>query len=274
MTVLDTRTLDQLAFPPTLFVQDTPASGLKQEFGHKIFSYLQENGHLEYLDPPQIDAIREEIRDLIEISGETLNLEILAHLIRTRLQLMNALKQNGYDKKTGLLTANEMMEKFSVIAEEEPDEMYSVIMMDLDNFKKLNDTHGHAWADQVLGDFGNRVKSCTKPKDLRYRFGGEEVLVLLKGVPLGKAIIIAERLRSAIASKPFIAEDSSLENGIRTIPYTVSIGVAEGTGRDFYGKSITASILEKADVELRRSKAEGKNKVSAALLDHFKSGII
>lgn len=270
MTLPDTHTPDQLEFPSELFVTDTPASGLKRELGHKIFHYLQESGYLEYLNPPQIDAMRAEIRDLMDLSGETLNLEILARLIGTRLQLMNAIKMNGYDKKTGLLTANEMVEKFREIADEEPDEVYSVIMMDLDDFKKLNDTHGHAWADQVLGDFGSRVKSCTKPKDLRYRFGGEEVLVLLKGVPLEKAILIAERLRSAIASRPFIAEDSSSENGIRTIPYTVSIGVAEGTGKDFSRRDISASIVEKADSELRKSKREGKNKVSAALLDSLK----
>ncbi len=130
----------------------------------------------------------------------------------------------------------------------------SILMMDIDHFKNVNDTFGHAVGDQVLKEFAARVGRNIRGVDLAARYGGEEFVVMMPETPADWALMIGNRLREEIASKPF---DFDLSEG--EINVTVSIGVA--TSKD--GQT-SAQLLEEADKALYEAKASGRNKVVVA----------
>src|SRR3984957_8380677 len=95
----------------------------------------------------------------------------------------------------------------------------SLLMIDVDHFKVVNDTHGHPAGDYVLVMLAQSITSALRTEDLFARYGGEEFLVLCRGVPLDKAAMLAARLRGRIATAAFEYQE-------KPIPVTVSIGVA------------------------------------------------
>ena len=125
-----------------------------------------------------------------------------------------------------------------------------VIMMDIDHFKSVNDTHGHNVGDEILKVFANRIKDNLRSFDLVARLGGEEFVAILPDVSPERAYIVAERLRRAIADEPIIC---SAETGCLDI--TTSIG---GAIINRGGHSIPA-ILERADKCLYDAKHGGRN---------------
>ena len=129
----------------------------------------------------------------------------------------------------------------------------SVMLLDLDHFKLVNDTYGHDAGDEVLKAFAARVKNVTRTGDIVCRLGGEEFIIVLPDTRLDIAEQIAERVRTAVVRTHF-----SIENGARLIPVTVSIGIAD-RGRD----TEPHGLFKRADLALYRSKHEGRNKVSA-----------
>jgi len=130
---------------------------------------------------------------------------------------------------------------------------FSLLALDLDHFKAINDSYGHQTGDQVLQRFVKKCLDAIRPYDGVARVGGEEFMVLLPQVALDAARSIGERIRAAIAGAPF---DSGNGN---PIDVTVSVGVSE-FGRD--GETIDA-ILRKADERLYRAKHQGRNRVVA-----------
>lgn len=124
----------------------------------------------------------------------------------------------------------------------------ALLMIDLDHFKIINDSHGHPVGDRVLIDFVARVKSLLRQPDRLGRFGGEEFVALLPETPLTEARVVAERLRAMIEAK---AEDLP--------PYTVSIGISvsrlDDTGFD--------EIIMRADAALYQAKRAGRNRVES-----------
>ncbi|MDB5523191.1 MAG: putative Diguanylate kinase, domain [Rhizobium sp.] len=130
---------------------------------------------------------------------------------------------------------------------------FSLLSIDLDHFKSINDTHGHQAGDTVLRGFVRKCHDAIRPYDFIARTGGEEFMVSLPGASTETARLIGERVRSAIA-------DSAFEAGIgQSIRITVSIGVSE-FGRD--GDTLDA-FLRVADQRLYRAKHEGRNRVIA-----------
>ncbi|MBN3817374.1 GGDEF domain-containing protein [Paraburkholderia sp. Se-20369] len=130
----------------------------------------------------------------------------------------------------------------------------SLLSLDLDHFKAINDSYGHLAGDQVLQRFAVKCADAIRPYDGFARVGGEEFMVLLPQAALDTAQSIAERIREAIAGTPF-------ETGIgKPIAVTVSVGISE-FGRD--GETIDA-MLRKADERLYRAKHQGRNQVVAA----------
>ncbi|KWI26319.1 GGDEF domain-containing protein [Burkholderia stagnalis] len=130
---------------------------------------------------------------------------------------------------------------------------FSLLALDLDHFKAINDSYGHQAGDQVLQRFVKKCLDASRPYDGVARVGGEEFMVLLPQVALDTARSIGERIRAAIAGAPF-------EAGIgKPIEVTVSVGVSE-FGRD--GETIDA-MLRKADERLYRAKHQGRNRVVA-----------
>ena len=130
----------------------------------------------------------------------------------------------------------------------------SVMLLDIDHFKSVNDTYGHQIGDEVLKWFAEKLREGVRTVDLTARFGGEEFLVILPETDDKGAQIIAERTRRKIAESPFVRQ---LENGQKLeIPITVSVGVA-----NINEAESDIEILKTADKNLYRAKAEGRNRV-------------
>ncbi len=131
----------------------------------------------------------------------------------------------------------------------------SALMLDIDNFKQVNDTHGHDVGDEVLREIGTRIQNNLRGSDTAARYGGEEFVVLTPEAPLSVAVSVAERLCHSVADMP--VKVSCLADGL---PVTVSIGIATGVA----GEIKLDPLLKCADEALYRAKNEGKNRVVAA----------
>jgi two-component system cell cycle response regulator len=128
----------------------------------------------------------------------------------------------------------------------------AVLIMDIDYFKSINDSHGHDAGDDVLRDFALRIKRSIRGIDLACRLGGEEFVVVMPETDMAVAAMVAERLRRRIAAEPFV-----VQQGSRSIPVTISIGIAALRGRE----DSAASLLKRADQALYRAKRDGRNRV-------------
>ncbi|HYH41272.1 MAG TPA: diguanylate cyclase [Burkholderiales bacterium] len=129
----------------------------------------------------------------------------------------------------------------------------SLLMLDLDHFKRINDTYGHLAGDDVLKAFAVLVRNCLRKEDLLARYGGEEFVVLLPGASQTSAAALAERIREQASAVPMDA------NGHR-VRVTVSIGAASEAGDTL--PSLEA-MLGRADEALYQAKREGRNRVVA-----------
>lgn len=129
----------------------------------------------------------------------------------------------------------------------------SVIMLDLDDFKHINDTMGHAAGDVALAAAAARIRSATRTYDVVARVGGEEFMVVAPTTDQEQALALAERVREAVASEPVVRSG-------REIPLTASLGVATATPDDLGADA----VMHRADIALYDAKAAGKNRVWAA----------
>jgi two-component system cell cycle response regulator len=127
----------------------------------------------------------------------------------------------------------------------------TVLVLDIDYFKSINDTHGHDAGDDVLREFALRIRKSIRGIDLACRYGGEEFVVVMPETDLAVATMVAERLRRRIASEPF-----PIQQGARSIEVTSSIGIAALGSNDN-----AASVLKRADQALYRAKRDGRNRV-------------
>jgi diguanylate cyclase (GGDEF)-like protein len=132
----------------------------------------------------------------------------------------------------------------------------TVIMADLDGFKKINDYFGHVAGDAVLRETAQRLRSCIRPSDAVGRYGGEEFLIVLPGCDQDSARSRAEELRCTVEGRPVAWE-------MREIGITCSFGVA-GTRDGIYD---LRQLLPDADAALYRAKQKGRNRVSLADAD-------
>ena len=134
------------------------------------------------------------------------------------------------------------------------------LMLDIDHFKRINDTYGHAAGDAVLRELANRVESQVRASDVAARYGGEEFVVLLPATDKKAAAALAERVRRAISEQPFEISDTVEET------ITVSIGIAGADPPDSGSDLKTAgdSLLARADVALYQAKSAGRNRVEIA----------
>ena len=126
----------------------------------------------------------------------------------------------------------------------------SFIIMDIDYFKKINDTHGHLNGDIVLKDLANIVKNTIRMTDVFGRIGGEEFAVLMPETNKSDAMNLAERIRVNIAES-----ESMLESA--RVNVTVSIGLSFMTVED----SIIQTVLRRADMALFKAKENGRNQI-------------
>src|SRR5690606_31734712 len=130
----------------------------------------------------------------------------------------------------------------------------SLLVFDVDHFKRINDTHGHAAGDRVLVEIVARTELEIRSMDYIARMGGEEFAVLLPEVDAAAAIAVAERLRIRLGT-----QTSAEPATIAAVPYTVSVGVATHDGRE-----TMAELMHRADMALYAAKSSGRNIVVSA----------
>jgi diguanylate cyclase (GGDEF)-like protein len=131
----------------------------------------------------------------------------------------------------------------------------SLLMVDVDHFKRVNDTHGHHAGDYVLTRLSKLAQATVRTEDVFARYGGEEFGVICRAVPLGNAGILGERLRSLVEATPFEFEG-------RRMPITISVGVAAHPDLPV---ETGAQLIAAADEALYEAKRGGRNRV---LLKH------
>ncbi|WP_108853300.1 diguanylate cyclase [Albidovulum aquaemixtae] len=202
--------------------------------------------------------------DLIEADADPAE---MAHRIRTqiarkrqsdrlRASVADGLRLAMTDPLTGLHNRRYALPHLARIAERarESGRMFAVMVMDLDRFKSVNDTYGHAAGDAVLVEIAERLKSNLRAVDLLARIGGEEFLVALPDTSLNAAHATAERLRRVVGDAPV-----ALPGGGGNVPVTLSIGLALGDG---VGALPVGDLIGLADRALLGSKSEGRNQVT------------
>ena len=158
------------------------------------------------------------------------------------------------DALTGLFNRRYMESHLSTLVEQAASrgKPLATLIIDIDYFKAINDTHGHDAGDDVLRDFALRIKRSIRGIDLACRYGGEEFVLVMPETDMAVAAMVAERLRRRIAAEPF-----AIDQGTKTVPVTISIGIASLRGKD----DNAAGLLKRADQALYRAKRDGRNRV-------------
>lgn len=193
-------------------------------------------------------------------------------VVRSRLQQANAALQDEIarrtalqaelqrqattDPLTGLLNRREFGRRFALdLARAERDTSpLSVVLLDLDHFKMINDQFGHAAGDEVLRQLARLCHECFRSIDSVGRMGGEEIAVLLPGATLQQAAVVAQRFAQRLAATP-------VAHGGHTIPLSATLGVAERLPDE----NVLDAVLHRADQALYAGKHAGRNCVMLAL---------
>ena len=128
----------------------------------------------------------------------------------------------------------------------------SLLLFDIDYFKKYNDTWGHLEGDKVLAELGRVTRSCLRSMDTAYRYGGEEFTVILPETNLSKACVVGDRIRKTFADHEFFPD------GANRILVTISVGVTQMSSDD-----ILESFVKRADMAMFQSKKAGRNKLTS-----------
>jgi diguanylate cyclase (GGDEF)-like protein len=128
----------------------------------------------------------------------------------------------------------------------------SLLLLDIDHFKRYNDNFGHLEGDKVLVKISQLIKSCLRKLDTAYRYGGEEFTVILPETSCEEAVLVAERIRNTVQNLNF-----EPENG-KTLSITISIGVTQ-----YAAEEQLSTFIQRADRAMYLSKQNGRNRVTA-----------
>ena len=203
-----------------------------------------------FVNSRQIQRVELLDGDKIQVGDSVLKFVLLDDVeVKFHEEIRNRI---SYDRLTGLLTR----ESLYLALEKELQRCgryrlpVAVLMMDLDRFKEVNDTHGHTIGSRVLAEVGRRIRDSLRARDVSARYGGEEFLTYLSETDADGGGLTGQRIRHAIRASPFEIEG-------RSINLTISIGVSAfpDHGRDI------ETLVKRADVALYRAKAEGRDRV-------------
>jgi diguanylate cyclase (GGDEF)-like protein len=128
----------------------------------------------------------------------------------------------------------------------------SLVLFDIDHFKKVNDEHGHLAGDAILREIGRRLRPRIRKEDLLARYGGEEFACVLTGTPRMGALVFAKSLHMTVGASPFDIEGGSLR-------VTVSVGIADIDGKT---KVTLDELMRRADAKLYEAKKNGRNQIA------------
>ena len=174
---------------------------------------------------------------------------------RLRDNVQQSMEMAITDGLTGLYNRRYMESHLATLVEQAAGrgKPLTVLVLDIDYFKAINDTYGHDAGDDVLREFAVRVKKSIRGIDLACRYGGEEFVIVMPETDMAVAALVAERIRRRIAGEPF-----PIEQGAKAIDVTLSIGLAALGAND-----TGATVLKRADQALYRAKRDGRNRVVA-----------
>lgn len=145
---------------------------------------------------------------------------------------------------------NEIIKSLLLIAKR-TSQLFSLIIIDIDDFKNVNDTYGHSVGDRVINDLADIFRNTVRNSDISVRFGGEEFVIILPNTHLKEAEIIAKKLKDIVENNTIILKDGS------RIKFTISLGVSQIQQDD----ESVETVLHKADEALYQAKNSGKNKI-------------
>jgi diguanylate cyclase (GGDEF)-like protein len=157
-----------------------------------------------------------------------------------------------YDSLTDVLSRHALLEQmeFETHRTERYSRDLSILMIDIDRFKRVNDTYGHIMGDEVLREVAVTLQMQTRRSDFVGRYGGEEFLIVLPETGMAKAVVLAEKLRKHVEELKITLNGQVLENT------TVSIGVAE-----FENDATIDAFIDRSDQWLYKAKESGRNQV-------------
>ncbi|MDR3372543.1 MAG: PleD family two-component system response regulator [Ancalomicrobiaceae bacterium] len=172
--------------------------------------------------------------------------------LRTNLQ--HTIEMAATDSLTGLYNRRYLMSHLGNFVDQSAERArpMAVLIVDIDFFKRVNDSHGHDAGDEVLREFSQRLRANVRGVDVIARLGGEEFVIAMPDTDLALAQGIAERLRQTVAGQPF-----SISGGRGLVDVTISIGIATFDR----GDDTPGTLLKRADTALYRAKKDGRNRV-------------
>lgn len=232
-----------------------------QEYNQKILQQSEKIEEIARLDDikklkkaliQEIELIRKTVED--KQNQDSTKLEVLAKQVNNlSVELEKARTESLFDGMTGIYNRkafdrhiNELVEKNTV--SKAP---FSMLMLDIDDFKKVNDVFGHQTGDRVILAIIHKCRQSIRGEDFFARYGGEEFVIILPGASLRNAIKRAEHICKSIAATRYYLDDVA---GNPTLSVTVSIGVSTLKKGD-----TTSSITTRADKALYAAKHNGKN---------------
>lgn len=180
---------------------------------------------------------------------------LAGYIVQSNEMYIQLKTQSSTDFLTGLKNVRQFDSSLneSIQSAQERNEKLSLVLIDIDHFKKVNDTYGHQAGDEVLRQLGGLLIGCSSPSDIVSRNGGEEFSLLIKKCSYSHALEIAERLRAIVENHRF-----TLPNG-KKIKLTISLGVSTFLETT----QCLEEFIKQADDTLYKSKRTGRNKVSS-----------
>jgi len=211
------------------------------------------------------EGIDDFLRLPICLGGLRVRLRAAKRILALEMELANTRKNlhhtASHDSMTGLLNhkgiINVLRQKFDLLGISDQPEPVSIVMMDLDSFKNINDTYGHLIGDSVICQTSQRLRELTRSVDAIGRYGGDEFLIVLNNCGAKDAFRLAERIRSAVEEDLVTIPDGVMNT-------TISVGVATVCQEN----GSTLDLIGKADAALYTAKKDGGNRVRIAENGH------
>jgi len=186
----------------------------------------------------------------LDAGGERMVLAVVrdvSELVRANKELARLARQDGLTGLANRLAADEQLHQ-ELSRSRRSGAHFSVLLLDVDHFKRVNDTHGHDVGDQVLKSVAWRLKDAVRASDFVARFGGEEFLIILPDTAMAEAVAVAEKIRATMEAAPFQVVGQ----------VTVSVGVSQASA----ASARVEDVVRLADQALYASKHAGRNCVT------------